>query len=105
MASRLIISSMPAMLSMLENHPELYTIPAFAGVKSLVGPAKSYRPSGCRACGGHLNSSMKYSRTFEGALVALSSTDIAKIKSVLKIDQFCYYVRDAITHKLQLKCQ
>lgn len=88
MNKRYVLSSVQSFAQLLIQYPVLMNIPAFTGLKDLVYQLKN----GCNCTKSDLYNS--YRGVFERAVNSMTGDGVKKIKSVLGVDQVCYYIRN-----------
>ena len=88
---RVVLSSIQNFAQLLIQNPSLLNIPAFMGLRTLIENLKA----DSKGCGCKKNALYnQYKPQFESAVTALTDADRGVIKSVLNVEQVCYYTRN-----------
>lgn len=99
--TKLIVSNLHQFLNVAQRNPALLAIPAFRSISPLLESIHNINKSGgCKCQIGPLLEA--YKPRFKAALTMLQPADALVIKSILKVQQFCYY--DENNGKRTLKC-
>lgn len=100
---KLLITSAAQLALLLNNNPALLTVPAFASLRNLVQHIQSQPVKSNCNCGAKVNPYIQLRPQMETALASMTPADFETMKSLLKVDQICYYKQDA-TGKLTQLC-
>lgn len=101
---RLVLTSVNQVIMLVKNNDKLAEqMPRFSQLKKVelsTAPKKS-----CN-CGSKKNFTTPDAnkQIAENILSSLSDSDFLQIKSILELDQLCYYKRDTVLKKLELLC-
>jgi hypothetical protein len=88
---RLVLSSIQNFAQILIQHPSLLNIPSFMPLRPLVDKlTEDGKGCGCKK-GSIYN---QYKPHFESAVTGLTDSDRGTIKSLLNVEQICYYTRN-----------
>lgn len=101
----LTITSGVQFSQLLNNNPGLLTLAAFSNLKNLINHINSQPKAKCNTCSGKANPFAQIKPQLEAAMQSMKDTDWVAMKSILNIDQICYYHQDTITKKLTQKCR
>ena len=103
-ANRMVLTSVNQVLVLVNRYPNLAEqMPRFAGLKNAqlsTSPKKS-----CN-CGGKQNITTPDAnkQLTENLLSSLTKEDFLQMKSILGLDELCYYTRNTTQNKLELIC-
>ena len=101
---RMVLTSVNQVLVLIGRHPELAaSMPRFA---SLVNTPLSTAPKKSCNCGGKQNITTPdvNKQLTENLLSSLTKQDFLQMKSILGLDELCYYNRNTAQNKLELIC-
>lgn len=101
---RLVLTSVNQLITLVRGNPQLaQEIPKFG---ALTNASLSTAPKKACNCGRSANFVTPDSnqQTAESVLSSLTAADFLKVKSVLGLNQLCYYKRSADQNKLELIC-
>lgn len=101
--SKLVLTSASNIISLVKSNPELYNVPGFSSLKTQI--EKITTPAGgCTKCGaGKINAQLKNLHPqIQTILRNMKPTDYQTMKTILKLDELCYYI--TVDGKLTLKC-
>jgi len=102
--SKLSITSASQLSHLLNNNPSLLTIPAFSRLSTLINHLNTQPKTGCSSCGGKTNPYAQIRPQLETALTSMTDQDFLTMKSMLNVEQICYYRQDQVTKKLIQVC-
>ncbi len=88
--SKYTFSSFEAFIQLLSKYPALFTILAFQSFKPAMEYDKHKSSCGCSSVTEYLN---RFKGQFEPAIRSLQPNEIQKLKSILNVEQVCYYVK------------
>lgn len=101
--SKFTISGLSHLIAMLQNYPQLMGLHSFAGVREVARQAQSAAAkTNCGRCETN-RIYIKNAHVFAQALDMLENGEHTVVKTVLKVDQICYNVRDS-AGKTVMKC-
>jgi hypothetical protein len=101
MASKVIISSVPNFITMIQQHPALLQIPAFASVKQVI-TSLSNQNAKCIPCKAKKVISDNR-KVFEAAITSLQPHEKQQMKTILGASEVCYYTLNN-NSKLSIVC-
>lgn len=97
---RVTFSSVQSFASTLMQYPDLFSVPALTPLQGLVTQLKNdSQGCGCNKAAIY----NQYKGVFTNALAGLTGSDKDTIKSILKADRICYYVRNG-SGGIELMC-
>lgn len=88
---RVVLSSIQNFAQILIQHPALLNIPSFSSLRTLVEKLQNDK-KGCGCKKNQLYS--QYKPQFENAVTGLTEADRGVIKTLLNVEQVCYYTRN-----------
>ena len=97
---RVIISSVPNFIDLLQRYPALTSLPAFSNLLPVLKGMHTPRVNECSACNKKFVQNNK--SVFEGSLNSLSASDKDAMKRILGVSEVCYYSQR--NGKLDLFC-
>jgi hypothetical protein len=103
-AKRMVLTSVNQVLVLVSRNPSLAEqMPRFAG---LVNTPLSTAPKKSCNCGGKQNITTPdvNKQVTENLLSSLTKEDFLQMKSILGLDELCYYSRNTAQNKLELIC-
>jgi hypothetical protein len=101
---RIVLTSVNQVLVLVNRNPSLAEqMPRFAG---LVNTPLSTTPKKSCNCGSKQNITTPdvNKQVTENLLSSLSKEDFLQMKSILGLDELCYYTRNTVQNKLELIC-
>ena len=99
MTSKLIIGNINQFAGFVEKNPAIMSIPAFISLRSAFAAAKSGTDCKCNKS----KTLTQHRPQFEAALSVLTSSEQARLKTLLDAEQLCYYKKNP-NGSLQLTC-
>lgn len=87
---------------LLNNNSSLLSIPAFVPLSHAVQQIKQVQQKKCNCKGGGINPFVQLRSQVEATLSRMSSDDWIKTKSLLHIDELCYYKKDSNNKMIQI---
>lgn len=94
--TKLVVSSLESVISLLKGNKGLLTLPALQSLRPLISaPIKQ----GC--CGGKVDTA-KYRGALETALRNILPDQAKKMKDILKVERICYFAK--VGGKIEQKC-
>ena len=97
---RVIISSVPNFIDLLQRYPALTSLGAFANLLPILKSLHTPKVNECSSCNKKFVQNNK--QVFEGALNVLSSSEKDTMKRILGVSEVCYY--STRNGKLDLTC-
>ena len=101
---RLVLTSVNQIIMLARNNPQIIAqLPKFSNLGSMT---LSETPKKSCNCGGKQNITTPDAnkQITESILSSLTTEDFSQIKSILELEQLCYYNRNTELNKLELIC-
>jgi hypothetical protein len=108
MMNRFVLTSVEQFFALLKNHSQLGQMPEFQSFvsqsQSQHNQVMSHKNCNCGSANTATQMNLDMRPRLESVMGNLTTDQIAKIKSVAGLSDFCYYIRNSATGKLELKC-